>query len=283
LKKVDDLATAPALSLDWGSGHTEQALQAVFDHVMTLADEAIAWYVDAKNRKRLYARGIRVLAIVLGATAALLPTVSEIIENTWDTSERVIPAGWTAVLLGIVGALLLMDRFFGFSTGWMRYIDAELKLRQITQEFQLDWEAERAVLRGDEPTREQALAMLARCKAFATQVNTIIRDETSAWIKEFERAISQIDESVKAKPVISEPGALNLTVTNGDLADHGWELSLNGATAERHQGKTAAKRSLIPGRHEITVSGTIGGKTVQAAKVVTVPAGDTCTESVTLT
>jgi hypothetical protein len=279
---VDDLGVSPDLTLDWSGGQREASLQQVFSHVTKLANDAIEWYIAAKNTKRVYARAIRMLAILLGAVAALLPTVSEIVESTRGMSERLIPAGWTAVLLGIVGALLLLDRFFGFSTGWMRYIRTELQLRQIAQEFQLDWEAERSGWQGSDPTPDQTLAMLARCKAFVTQVNTIVRDETTAWVEEFESTLRQIDESAKARPAVSEPGALNLSVTNGDASSAGWKLSLDGLEPEKYTGRTAAKRNLVPGRHLIKVTGEVGGKAVQAEKVITVPAGGTCEESLVL-
>ena len=196
--------------------------------------------------------------------------------------ESVIRAGWTAILLGIVGALLLLDRFFGFSSGWMRYISTELQLRQIAQEFQMDWEAEKAAWQGNAPSKDQILQMMARCKAFVPQVNNIVREETRIWIQEFESAIRQIDESAKAKTAITEPGALNLIVTNGDATTNGWTLSVDNGTPEMYQGKTAGKRNLIPGRHEIKIEGDIGGNVVKAEKVFTVPAGGICEETLTL-
>jgi hypothetical protein len=44
----------------------------------------------------------------------------------------------------------------------MRYITAELQLRQMAQGFQLDWEAEKAGWQGQEPKKEQIAAMLAQ-------------------------------------------------------------------------------------------------------------------------
>src|SRR5262245_53233265 len=138
---MNDLGPAPRLALDWTPPNAASSVQQVFDYVMNLTEEAISWYVSAKNAKRYFARGFRALSILLGATAALLPTLGELFPHN---GKSVIGAGWTAVLLGIVGALLLLDRFFGYSTGWMRYMAAELQLRQMAQEFQIDWEAEKA-------------------------------------------------------------------------------------------------------------------------------------------
>ena len=48
--------------------------------------------------------------------------------------------------------------------GWMRYITAELHIRQIHQEFEMDWEAEQASWGGTAPTKDQVAQMMARNK-----------------------------------------------------------------------------------------------------------------------
>jgi hypothetical protein len=274
-----DLGNIGRLSLDWSPAGATESLEKIFAYVMTAAEETIDWYVRAKNIKRHFARGIRVLAILLGAAAALLPTIIELFSA--DNKQH-MSAGWTVVLIGSAGTLLLLDRFFGFSAGWMRYIATELQLRQITQEFQMDWEAEKVTWQGSAPSVAQITQMVARCKAMITQINTLVRDETNAWIKEFESTISQIDESVKLRTAIAEPGALNLTVTNGDATQQGWTIAIDNGEPDTHSGKTVGKRNLIPGRHEIRIEGKISDKVVRAEKVVNIPAGGTCNEMITL-
>lgn len=137
-----DLCPSSLSTLDWSPGKETEAVAHVFQHVMAQAEAAINWYLKGKQRKRAGASNIRVLAIVLGTAAAFLPTVGELLISQWG--EIHIGTGWTVVLLGVAGALLLMDRFYGFTSGWMRYIVAELQIRQIRDEFQLDLETERA-------------------------------------------------------------------------------------------------------------------------------------------
>lgn len=213
---VDDLRPAPRLTLDWTPERSAESLREVFDYAMNLSEEAVNWYIRAKNGKRYFARAFRVLAILLGAAGALLPIIGEMLAD--EKGRSAIPAGWTAILLGTVGALLLLDRFFGFSTGWMRYMTTELHIRQIAQEFQLDWETERALWQGSAPTGEQVVQMLARCKAFVTQVNGIVREETNAWAREFESAIRQLDDAAKDRPAVRDATTLKLTTAGGDSA-----------------------------------------------------------------
>jgi hypothetical protein len=271
--------------LSWGPAQTADSLQAVFDRIMGHVEASIDWYLKAKRPKKHLARGVRIFAIVGGAVAAGLPTLGDVLSKfdpPWITST--IPAGWSAIILGAIAALVLLDRFFGFSTGWIRFTNTQLQLRQIAQEFELDWEAARASWGGEQPTKEQAAQMLARCKAFITQVNTIVREETNLWIQEFQDTLRQIDETTKAQTAVSEPGSLNLIVTNGDRSPNGWKLTIDGNSADAalHKGRTAGVPNLMPGRHAIKIEGEIDGKAAQAERVVNVPAGGICEEALDL-
>ena len=149
----NDLTPYSELKFDWGSEHSEQSLNSVYLYSTKLASDAIDWYIYAKKKKKKGARIIRVLSIILAALAAILPTLSELFQQKDGTP--LIRAGWTTVALGVAGALLLLDRFFGFSSAWIRYIVAELQIKQLNEEFQMDWETERAGWQGNSPTREQ--------------------------------------------------------------------------------------------------------------------------------
>lgn len=78
-----------------------------------------------------------------------------------------------------------------------------------------------------------------------TQLNTIARQETDAWIQEFQSTLKQIDEAAKAKAAVSEPGALTVVVTNGDTSDDGWSLSIDQGNPTKHSGRTAGVRDLV--------------------------------------
>lgn len=268
----------PLLRLDWSNENSEKSLEIVYTKAILINRGAVEWYSKAKRSKKHWAQNIRIASIVIGAAAALLPTIGEMLQK----NGKYFSSGWTTILLGVVGTLLLLDRFFGFSSAWMRYIVAELQLNQILQEFELDWENERSNWQGNIPTKDQINQMLAKVKALTSQINIIIRDETNVWVQEFQNNIKNLDESLKTKPALQEPGAINITITNEEVAKKGWELIIDNGNPEVFKGYTAGKRNITPGRHEITVRAKINGDDLQAGKVISVPPGNICEEKLTL-
>jgi hypothetical protein len=290
----EDLGRSPLLATTWDEAGSAASLDAVYAHVMEQTNKSIDWYLKAKRVKKLFARGIRIYAILGGALAAALPTIADmdlgLLSKFGLSGINIKPGGASALILGTIAALLLLDRFFGFSSGWVRFCRTQLQLRQIAQEFQLDWEAERAALRGQPPELQQVSKMLARCKAFAIQVNTIVREETDIWIQEFQEALRVLDDVSKPKAAGSEPGALNLTVAGSDQSKvlkgnktvQGWWLSVDDGPEEHHEGAQAALSSLLPGRRIIKIWGNIGDQLVKDERVINVPAGGICAEAMKL-
>jgi hypothetical protein len=106
---------------------------------------------------------------------------------------------WASIALAIGAALVALDHFFGFSSGWMRYIAAEQRIRQLLEAFQLDWEMQKANWHEATPSPEQIQGMLARAKEFTMEVTTAVRDETSDWIREFQGAIKQLEKPPRSQ------------------------------------------------------------------------------------
>ena len=117
--------------------------------------------------------------------------------------------------------------------------------------------------------------MIVRCKTFANQINTIVKEETNVWVQEFQNSIKSLDDSLKTKAAetASKPGALNIIITNGDTTNDGWTLKIDSGDPEKYTGKTAAKKNLLEGSHIIKIEAIINDKLVQIEKVVNISAG----------
>lgn len=80
---------------------------------------------------------------------------------------------------------------------------------------------------------------------------------------------------------VTKLGAIDVEVTNGDQVTGIWTLGVDSGSARQQTGKRAAVAGLIPGLHEIGVSGDVGGTLRSAQQTVQVPEG--AVESVSLT
>jgi hypothetical protein len=199
--KREDLEPGTLERLSWQPDKAPASLDAVFDYAKKVAEDAIAWYREKKPPKKRWARWCRGLAIALGSAAAILPILAQIFRRA-DGVPVIAPA-WASAALVVAAALVAFDRFFGFSSAWIRFMKADLRLTKTLAEFYIDWEAEKAVWKGAQPDEDQLKRMLGRAKKLITEVNDIVQEETNEWIRDFQSALKQIDQA--AKPPATPP------------------------------------------------------------------------------
>ena len=135
----------PAL---FDAADVETWISGIYQYVEGEATSAIDWYMRKTRGKRLGSRWIRLLAIVLGGIAGLLPLIASVWPTNWW--RLAVPIEdfnlMSSLLIGMVALLLALDSFGDFSRGWMRYILTAFEIRASLQEFRLNWAAEAAKL-----------------------------------------------------------------------------------------------------------------------------------------
>lgn len=279
LKRRHDLKPDQFPDLDWESQKASESLKNVFKLAETQATNAIHWYLNARRLKRRMAQLCRFGAIFAVGLAGLLPIFTQIFTNN---GKPVLEPAWASIILGLAALLVSFDRFFGFSTGWMRFIQAEHEIRKYLQEFQLEWNRYEAQLHGEPLSPEHVTERLALAKSFLTQTNEVVDQETKAWVTEFKDVLKQIDDSAKAKEVTERTGGINIIVKNSDATDQGWNLSIDEGAPKHFQGKNAALTGLAPGLRKIRVLGTIKGIQQSAEQAVSISAGGAASVELTL-
>jgi hypothetical protein len=279
-KPPDDLHSAPWPELSWTPEARAASLDRLAAHVCAEADAVIRWYLDNKRQKRIWARLLRGLALLLILLAAVIPLLAEL----WTESDGFwLSPAWASMALVLAAGCIGFDRFFGFSTAWMRFITTEMRIRQTRRGFQLDWEARRLRWQDQPPDLAVTLEALAACKACLARLDALVIEETERWVQEFSAAIEEIDKSAHAAQAHDQRGgAVNITVTNGDITTDGWELVLDGGAVERHQGRTAAKSNIVSGAHRMLARGEIDGIPRHAERAFTVAPGDVIELELTL-
>lgn len=175
---VDDLETSDLPEFDWS--RPEQALSLLYQYALDHARDAETWYTEKRRPKKNGGQALRVTAILLLGIAALIPILSEVVQ---DGGEPVIAPAWASVALVITATLIGFDRYFGFSIGWTRFMSAELSIARLRRSFEFEWQELQVEGRGD------PLERLRLAKRFVSNVDQIVLDETNAWSAEFRDAL----------------------------------------------------------------------------------------------
>lgn len=189
-----DLDTPRLGELDWAAESRTASLSAVFVHAVAVSSEAQSWYAGKRPAKRAWGRALRVLAILLGTAAAVLPIVSQITSNSGRPS---IAPGWSAVAVALALGCIGLDRYFGFSSGWMRFMAADQHLARQRTDFEYAWNQIHATI-AEAPTDDDVLRLLELAHQNVLSVQAIIAGETADWLSDFRGALAEADRSLTA-------------------------------------------------------------------------------------
>jgi SMODS and SLOG-associating 2TM effector domain 2 len=278
-EKPKDLTPNEFPKIVWEAGKLAEGLEQLFACVVSEANDAIAWYNLRRKPKQYGGQILRVGALIFGAVAGLIPVLGEIYQ---DNGRPGIAPAWATVALGIAGLLVLLDRFWGFTNAWVRFLLAQQELSTELRNFEFDWARDKLSWSGKEPTIQQATAMLLSCKAFLMQVHTIVRRETGVWASEFQNAITMIDQTARSTDRTTQSGSIAVKVTNGNQCEGGWRLTIDGGPEVAYSGLSAVLAGVEPGERTIRVVGMVNGVEKRDEKSVAVSSGGSASIELTL-
>jgi hypothetical protein len=247
---------------EWDASNSAQSLAQAYQWAVRHAQEKIDWYAKKRQPKRKGSQWIRTFAILLAAIGALCPLIDAATLDNQMVSLGVVTeiplsqlGQWGYVSIALAAALVTYDKFFGLSSGWMRYMLTELSLQRTLTEFQYDWNILSAQQAQQQPPQDNATTLLQRLKDFTLQVETILRQETDAWVTEFQTNISELDKMLQAAVESRSPGSIKVTVTNAKDFDT-VRISLNGTQIKELAGVAeSVLDSVPPGPQEVVVVG----------------------------
>ena len=180
------------LQLKWREDDLERDLGNLRNSAVEWAKDAEEWYFSAKASKKFWGILFRISMISLTAGAALLPLVNEIYRESESGSGReIMNPLWSAVLLGVASAVLALDRFYGMTSGWVRYVLTGQKLTALIGDFLFKYEQLRIAWKNQKPNYDQALKAAILINEFSKNVNETVIQETEIWAKEFAAIIEK--------------------------------------------------------------------------------------------
>ena len=194
-RPAQDIRSAQLGSLDWRPEQASKSLDVIYDHAVDVASQAIDWYLAARGPKKRWAQRLRVGAIVMVAAAGILPVLSQIFSA--GGSVKIQPA-WAAVALAIAVALVALDRFFGFSSAWARYMATGQAISAALNQFRLDWQ-QSICQHADQPAQEGIDHLLGLAKDLVAKTDDLVQAETLQWVKEFRETLTEIERSAQSR------------------------------------------------------------------------------------
>ena len=181
--------------LEWGDGKAPANLEAVFAYVNLQCDSAVSWYYAKKRSKRILGYMLRLFAIISIAVAGVIPVVGEIYENN---EIPIISPAWATVALAVGALLITVDRFGGYTTGWVRFVRTAQALTALKSKYQIEWEKSRAATQESEETAKYQ-DQFTLCHDYLSRVNAIVQTETDEWAREFQSVLTELDKQTKDK------------------------------------------------------------------------------------
>jgi hypothetical protein len=207
---VTDIESRASVGIKWEQGAMMTGLSQLRERAELQALEAVGWYYAKKRSKNFWSRCLRFWAIAFTVLGGLVPILAatgivepvfRYIYNASDSKDMQLAElhfnQFGYVLIGLAAGCVAFDRFFGFSTNWMRYIGAAMRIETARVKFCFEWEHLVAPLAGTDPVPDLVRELLELIEKFSLATREAVEQETGAWISEFQTNLSQLDKETK--------------------------------------------------------------------------------------
>jgi conflict system pore-forming effector with SLATT domain len=275
---------------DW-SGDATTHLESLRVYAERKIDGDLSWYYRRKSGRAFTSQALRFFAVALTVLGGLVPVVISLFGSRppwgWLAPFASIRIGQLGYLfLALAGGLFLLDKYFGYSSGWMRYVLAMQAIEKAREGFRLDWTGLCRTLStaqtGTQEYSEVVERMIQRVRSAIVEVKEQSEKETQAWILEFQTNLAQLEKDLKSQMEAGRPGGVDVEVTDGRKADTPVELSLDGMIADRFSGTAGSIGYVAPGLHRVTAKAQKTNRDYAASALVNVGGGQICQVKLTL-
>ena len=184
--KGGNLSAATLPDLDLSATDHRSSAAIIYRWTEAAAISTLNWYLLEKKSKARWSRTLRVLSVIFITAGGIAPLISV-------GTNNMTYAFWGYPILGLGAACVGLDRAFGFSSSWMRYLSASATIQKILIEHQLKW-ASLTVTWGSDPVNsEQIRQAIAEVRTFAEKLSDVVADETQTWIADFRGHVSRLE------------------------------------------------------------------------------------------
>jgi SMODS and SLOG-associating 2TM effector domain 2 len=259
--------------LDWSPAATPASLELLYEYTKANGERASNWYFDRVKWRKYGARILRGMSIIFPGIAAIVP-IGLAVFGTLTPGE--VPKHWytspmlSSFAIAIAALLIMIDRFWGFSSSWTRFILAGTEIKHALEKFQYQWNEQQLAWETTPPSNQQASEMVILARTFLTGIQEIVGKETREWADEFKQVLSQIEKEVKATFSPEKTGAIqvDLKVSTGKVDS--WAVFLDGPPRREATGNSFSLIDLKPKIYNVELVATIDGTENSSTKAVQV-------------
>jgi len=181
LRETGDLNTF-RLQVD---GAAPASLDDLFDQLCNFYEKAISWYLVEKHRKGRASKMLRIISLLLLVVGGMVPLASAVIAQ--------LNSSIGYILLAFAAGLQLVDRHFGYSSAWMRYVAEAMRLNAHLLAAQVEWQRIRAVENGTSSQWDTIVK-------YSTILGDSLVAETTLWTQEFAENAIQHAQDMRISP-----------------------------------------------------------------------------------
>ena len=165
----------------WDTAEPEESLMLMHQWAVDRAHGRIKWYESRSKKRKTLSQWLRIIVIFNAAAGALCPLIDAtgVFLSKQPGVDSFTLGKWGYVFIALAAAIAGFDRYFGLSTGWMRFIVTQLSLERILQEFHYDWAS--LLAQQQEGQVKSNTPLLQRVKDFSLHTDIRILYD---WLKE---------------------------------------------------------------------------------------------------
>ncbi len=249
---------------------TGQIIEAKVNEVVKMVEGKVAYYNYAKGKQKYWSKRIRLFSIILIGLGGICPLVGKV-----SFGESIVDfSNYGYISIALAGTLLFLDKFFGFSSAWIRFMTTSMEIESQTSVFRQKMEIELFKLKsGMAPdTPDKQLELLLMVKDFTLQIDELVKQETQNWAVEFQSNIAELMKMASSKMESMNPGCVKVTIKSS-LDPQKMTIKLDGIEKDTPRGNEVLIEHVSPGSHTVIVSGNIDGIAKSQSAVVSVDAG----------
>jgi hypothetical protein len=183
-------AIPPFPANNGSSADLKDYLEKIYNFAVGNAEKNIKWYTDAAMPNKRNGRAFRFLAILFVAVAGIVPLVITALPDGIISSKLV---DISYIFIGIAAFLIGVDKFFGYSSSWMRYITTQMALETLLAKFRYDWAIE-SVKASGKLDADACKPLLILVKNFASDVQSKMENETAQWATELRNNLTETEK-----------------------------------------------------------------------------------------